>query len=210
MYSRGVSSSFSEMATDGEFLYKKSASCGDVPMIPLDLPPPKVPDPPKAMKKQVRALKKKHKYRDTIRKSAQKGMDSIRRRYRNDKVFYIIYNISQKEALKFNEERGLRLSEINWKLIRQVMHWWRHRDYIWAVSTDGKEYDCILERNFARNPEFGLKKKKMPKYILERYHTGKYEYYYYSKLIEEQKSFPERDCWILIKEPFTGKVIDVC
>lgn len=208
-YNRDVAFSFSGKLTHVNFNDSKSASHGDIPMIPLNLPPPTIPEPPKEMEKQARALKKKCRYRDTIRKSARQGLNSIRRRYRDDKIFYVIYNITQKEALKFNEDRGLRLSEINWKVIRSLVHSWNARDYIWAVSTKGQEYNCVVQSQTFRNPRFGMMKQKMPRHIRERYHTGDYEYYYYEKLLNEPILPVERDFWMLTLNPFTHEVIEV-
>ncbi len=185
---------------------------GDVPPpLPPILPPPRLPTPPeelKKLKKQMYDSKRRNRFRGTLRRSAHLGMRSIRRRFRPQDVLYIIYNITQKEALQYNGERGFKLTEINWEFIRKLVGWWKADEDIWAIGTDGTEYNCVQTKGV--NPTFGMSQpKEMPRGIREEYHTGDYTYYYYEKLLSTPTKVTTNEGWILLKHRITGQIMDV-
>ncbi len=185
------------------FTSQKSASCGVIPMSTRPLPKPLLPPP--------RPVQKPHKRRNitsTFRKSAHVTLVDLRRAFKPEAVQYIIYNITQSQALQYNKTRGLTCDDINWKYIRIVLPSWKAKDEIWAVGTNGVEYSCV-KREIAKNPIFGLQKSFMPTWVRAQFHIGSFETYYYEELLKTPITSTSVEGWMVTKHPITGAIIDI-
>jgi len=121
---------------------------------------------------------------------------------------YIIYNITQAEALQYNKKRGLTREDINWIYIRKLLPKWKSTDEIWAVGTDGIEHNCVT-RAIGEDPVFGLQKSFMPTRVRQSFDSSAFTTFYYEVLLNRPVIESSGGGWLVTKHPLTGAIIDI-